>query len=393
MPKKTPSEKRTEKPTEKPNERIDNREPEENRRLQPQDRKQSRYDHDSELIPVETKRGSGLASAAVLGAVGAAAIGVGYVYDKWSGARSLHLQDALAAPRHTFLSEQAGQISYYADATASGRPLVLVHSVNAAAGAHEMRPLFESYQRRRPVYALDLPGYGFSDRSSRTYSPELYAGVVVDFLRRVVREPADIVALSLGSEFAARAAQIEPTLVASLVLLSPSGFSKRTNFVQGLVRLRTVGGVTHAALALPLLSQALFDSITTHKSIQSYLRKSFVEEPPAWLIDYAYAAAHQPGAKHAPLYFLSGLLFTPQPYAKLYPGVQQPVLVIYDSDPYVNFDMLPTFVAEHTHWQVRRLSPSRGLPHWEKPAETAAALDTFWQDVAGAAQRQGQAAA
>jgi len=336
-----------------------------------------RYMQDNELIPVDTERNSGVAAAALLSVAGAAAIGAGYLYNKWSTGRTLTMPDALPAPRHTFLSEQAGQISYYADATASGRPLVLVHSINAAAGAHELRPLFEAYQRRRPVFALDLPGYGFSDRSNRAYSADLFAGVLADFLRRVVREPADVVALSLGAEFAARAAQMAPDLVAALVLISPSGFSAKSGLVQGIAGTRLVGGITHATLALPLLSQALFDGITTESSIKFYLRKSFVNEPPAWLVEQAYAAAHQPGAKHAPLYFLSGLLFTPNAHEALYPGVPQPALVIHDEDPYVNFDLLPAFVAEHPNWQAQRITPTLGLPHWEKPAETAAMIDSF----------------
>ncbi len=336
------------------------------------------YEQDHELIPVESPNSGGLAAAAVLGVAGAAAVGAGYIYNRWSTSRHMHMAEALAAPRHIFLSEQAGQVSYYADATASGRPLVLVHSVNAAAGAHEMRPLFDYFKNTRPVYALDLPGYGFSNRDSRHYSPDLYAGVLADFLRTVVREPADVVALSLGSEFAARAAQIEPTLVASLVLISPSGFSRKSGVVQGLVSSRAVGGVTHATLALPVVSQALFDAITTESSIKYYLRKSFVDEVPASLISQAYAAAHQPGAKHAPLYFLSGLLFTPDAYEALYPGVTQPVLVLYDDDPYVNFDMLPDFVAAHPNWQARRITPTLGLPHWEKPADTVETMEHFW---------------
>ncbi len=341
------------------------------------------YSREDELIHVERKSSGSLAATALVGVAGAVAIGAGFVYEKWSTARFLHLPDALPAPRHSFLSEQAGQIAYYAEATDSGRPLVLVHSVNAAAGAHEMQPLFENYLGHRPLYALDLPGYGFSDRSNRNYSPDLYAGVLADFLRKVVRAPADVVALSLGSEFAARAAQIEPSLVASLAFISPSGFSRKSGIVQGVAGSRSVGGVTHATLALPFLSQALFDSLTMRKSIQFYLRKSFVGQVPEWLIDYAYATAHQAGAKNAPLYFVSGLLFTPQAHATLYPGVTQPVLVIYDDDPYVNFEMLPDFEAAHSNWQSQRIAPTLGLPHWEKPEETFATLDLFWQGVPG----------
>ena len=68
------------------------------------------------------------------------------------------LPEALAAPRRRFASPTAGMLSYYAAREAAGRPLVLIHSVNAAASAYETRPLFDRYRERRPVYALDLTG-------------------------------------------------------------------------------------------------------------------------------------------------------------------------------------------------------------------------------------------
>ena len=58
------------------------------------------------------------------------------------------------------------------------RPLLLLHSINAAASAYEMKPLFEHYSRERPVYALDFPGYGLSDRSARDYTPRLMTDAI-----------------------------------------------------------------------------------------------------------------------------------------------------------------------------------------------------------------------
>ncbi|WP_242445288.1 hypothetical protein [Chromatium okenii] len=42
------------------------------------------------------------------------------------------LPAAIQATRHDFNSASAGRIHYYADTSASGRPLLLIHSINAA---------------------------------------------------------------------------------------------------------------------------------------------------------------------------------------------------------------------------------------------------------------------
>ncbi|MCA9961666.1 MAG: hypothetical protein KC443_21655, partial [Anaerolineales bacterium] len=84
---------------------------------------------------------------------------------------NLPLPDAITAEKKRFFNQMAGHINYYYDTSGSGRPLLLIHSVNAAASAYEMRPLFEHSRGTRPVYASDLPGYGFSDREARNYTP------------------------------------------------------------------------------------------------------------------------------------------------------------------------------------------------------------------------------
>lgn len=287
-----------------------------------------------------------------------------------TGARSLPA--AIDASRDDFQSQQAGRIHYYADTAVGGRPLVLIHSINAAPSAHEMKPLFERYRAQRPVYALDLPGFGHSDRAKRRYSPELFAGVIAEFLEQVVKVPADLAAFSLGCEFAAAAALLKPELVTSLVLLSPTGFN-----VRGL----PTGEAAERAykfLSVPVINDGLYSLLTTRPSIRYFYGQAFVGEVPAELVEYAYATTHQPGAKNAPLYFLSGQLFTPKAGEALYGKLTQPVLVIYDKDPNIDFHELPAFLSHHPNWRAERVGPTRGLPQWEKPAETGDAIDRFW---------------
>ena len=284
------------------------------------------------------------------------------------------LGEALAAPRHTLVTRAGARLAWYGDDTGSGRPLVLFHSINAAPSSFEIKPLFDLYRGRRPVYSLDLPGFGHSDRPAGPYSAEGFAAALADFLDQVVRQPADVLALSLSGEFAARAALQVPGRVASLVLISPTGFGERQPVSPGL------GRRLHRVLTLPLLASFLYALVSSHPSIRYFLGKSFTGKPPAALIDYAYATSHQPGARHAPLMFLSMQLFTRDAPARLYSALPAdlPVLAIADRDPYVTFERLPGFVAAHPHWRYERLEPHLGLPHWERLPALAEVLDRFW---------------
>lgn len=288
-----------------------------------------------------------------------------------SGSRST-LPEALDAPRQRFAGSGLPEVNYYVAGPQDADPLLLVHSINAAPSAFEMKPLFDHYRASRRVYALELPGFGFSDRRQRVYSPQLYADVIAQFAREILARPADIISFSLGCEFSARAARQAPEYFQRLVLLSPTGFSARR------LPSAKAGKRLHRVFTLPLFGRALYRLVTVKPSIRYFLKQSFVTAPPEELIDYAYATSHQPGARHAPFYFLSGQLFTADAVATLYRPLAQPVLVIHDRDANVRFDRLPELLAQAPNWQATRVAPTLGVPQWEQPQGTIAAIEAFW---------------
>jgi len=262
---------------------------------------------------------------------------------------------------------------YYAATAAPGRPLLLIHSINAAPSSYEVKPLFERYRDERPVYSLDLPGFGLSDRAQRVYSADLFAEAIVDCLATLPGAPADVIALSLSAEFAARATLARPELVRSLALISPTGFGARP------LPSARIGRGMHRLLRLPGLGSGLFRLLASRRSIRYFLDRSFTGSAPDDLVDYAWETARQPGAWHAPLAFLSMQLFTPDAIETLYRHLTElPVLAIADRDPYIDFDRLPAFAATRANWLYQRLAPHLGLPHWERPTETCTALEQFW---------------
>ncbi len=267
------------------------------------------------------------------------------------------------------VATRAGKLSYYT-AGSGGRPVLLLHSINAAASAYEMRPLFDRYRTQRRVYALDLPGFGFSERTDRVYSPELYSVAIFDFLDRVGTIPADVVALSLSCEFAARAAISRPQLFRSLTFISPTGFDDSPKQASESLR---------RALSLPFWGRPVFDLLVSKPSIAYFLKKSFAGPVDPGLADYDYATSHQPGARYAPFYFISGALFTPDAL-EVYSRLRCPVMALYDQSGYDNLDRLPDFARKQPNWTAVRIPGTKGLPHFEKPVETARALDRFWAE-------------
>ena len=296
---------------------------------------------------------------------------------------NLPLPLAINSERHLFTSKGAGLLNYYVDdggeEESAGRPLVLIHSINAAGSAYEMRPLFEHYRGERPVYALDLPGFGFSERSDRHYSPKMYAAAIRDLIADVVEEPADVIALSLSGEFAARTALENPELFRSLTLISPTGLG-----ASGKAQLAGDKGqsdLLYKAFSFPLWSQAFYDLLVTKPSINYFLRKSFHGPVDEGLAAYAYLTTHQPGARYAPLYFVSGRLFTANVCQEIYERLEIPALIIYDQDGYTSFEGLSGLLLKRTNWNAVRVEPTRGLPHFEELRTTVRVLDNLWQRV------------
>lgn len=81
-------------------------------------------------------------------------------------------------------------------------------------------------------------------------------------------------------------------------------------------------------------------------------------------------------------------MFTDDAVTQLYEKVDAPCLVLYDRDAFVRFDRLPGLLARRPNWRAKRISPSLGLPQFEKLPETIQALDEFWQSLEDPAKSQ-----
>lgn len=291
---------------------------------------------------------------------------------------TLEVPAAVSGERFEFAS-QAGRLSVYI--AGQGPPLLLIHSINASASAAEMRPLHEHYRATRTVFSVDLPGYGFSERSDRNYTPRLMTDAVHAVTEQVRARcgpaPIDALALSLSSEYLARAAAEAPGGYRSVALVSPTGF-------MGLRQWRGAPGTTRG---LPWLYKALrgpgagwggalFRTLTKPGVIRYFLQRTWgskgIDEA-LWAYDVLTTQAA--GAEHVPLHFLAANLFSADIHS-VYERLQMPVWMSHGVRGDFTDYRGKVIVEACPNWQFT-VFPTGALPYFEIPKDFCNAYDRF----------------
>jgi pimeloyl-ACP methyl ester carboxylesterase len=273
---------------------------------------------------------------------------------------------------------RSGPLSYYVGG--DGPPLLLLHSINAAASAHEVAPLFLHAAKTRRVYAPDLPGFGYSDRSDRRYGIGLYCDAVRDMLAVIATDsgstPLDALALSLSAEFLARVATEAPTAFRTLTLVTPTGFSRGANMYRAAPGSnRELPGI-YMATTIPLWRESLYAGLVSRRSIRYFLERTFgSKNVPDALVEYSWITSHQPGASNAPFAFLSGRLFS-RDIRNVYERLALPIWLPHGTRGDFKDFSEASWTRTRRNWTVQAYATG-AMIHFEQPEAFCADWDSF----------------
>ena len=225
-----------------------------------------------------------------------------------------------------FFDWKYGRIFYKTTGTGhSGPPLVFIHGVGAGSSSFMWRKNFDVLARDFTVYAVDLLGFGFSEKpSTAPYSADLYVELITDFIREVAGYPVNIVASSLGAAYTIRVADEHPELIKSMVLNAPTGADKLNT------RPGMAGAAFYGLLQSPVLGTSFYNVMASERSIRDYSRKYLFYDHRRVtnrMVANFYATSHQQGAQHAIAAFISGYLNTDTRIA--FSRLTQPVLLVW----------------------------------------------------------------
>lgn len=232
---------------------------------------------------------------------GGAAIGVAAAFNALA-LRNVEPLDNLIGGEQDFFDWRGYRIA--CTRRGSGPPILLIHSLHAAASSFEWRFNVDELAKDHTVCTIDLLGFGCSDRPNVRYSARLFTTLIADAAEYLVGGPCVLVANSLSAAYAIVLGARDPAHFPALVLVQPTG----------LVRLNrgasTGGGFARLAIDSPVVGTALFNALVSRRSLRYHLERLYAHDELVTddMLDAYYLTAHQPGAKYAPSAFLSGYL-------------------------------------------------------------------------------------
>jgi pimeloyl-ACP methyl ester carboxylesterase len=283
-----------------------------------------------------------------------------------------------------FFAWKYGRVFYKSSGTdLSARPIVFIHGIGAGFSSFQWRKNFDDLARESPVYALDLLGFGLSDKPSTvSYSADLYVELITDFLHEVVGGPANLVASSLSASYVIRVADEHPELVHSMILNAPAGYDTQSS------RPGMAGAAFYGLLQSPVLGTSFYNVMASERSIRDYARRGLFYDHRRVtdrLVSNLYATSHQDGAQYAIAAFLSGYLNTDmrQAFARL----AQPVVMVWGRQDLTNpIAKGIALVDLNPRARLEVFDYCRMMPEQEHPEEfNQLARETFSRRLSGVA--------
>jgi len=159
-------------------------------------------------------------------------------------------------------------------------PMILLHGFGASIG--HWRQNLPELGKYHTVYALDMLGFGASEKVTAPYSTDFWIEQVYDFWCTFVRRPVILVGNSIGSLICLAAAAQHPEMVCGIVMLNlpdssvlenPEWVSKSLAFVSPIVK--PVVGAMKWVLTLPPIFNTLFWLIRQPSLLRVWAKQAY----------------------------------------------------------------------------------------------------------------------
>ena len=129
----------------------------------------------------------------------------------------------------------------YWSAGEKGSTVILLHGVGCSVEFWERN--IAALAREHRVFAIDIVGFGRTDKPEGVYTFEMMADFVLDFMKTMGIDKASLVGNSMGGGISMTVAAQAPDRVKKIVLVDPVGLGRKLSPVMRIMSLPVIGNV------------------------------------------------------------------------------------------------------------------------------------------------------
>lgn len=256
-------------------------------------------------------------------------------------------------------------------------PLMFLHGFGASIGhwRHNLAQLGEHY----PVYALDMLGFGASEKAVAPYGIEFWVEQVYEFWQTFIRQPVVLIGNSIGSLVCLAAAAAHPDMVRGLVMINLPDSSVLENpaWVRSLMAgvkplAKPFLGVAKWIFTSPVVFNNLFRVIRHPQVIRLWAKQAYANPAAVTdeLVEILSSPAYERGAARTLRAMVNGKSQGSTAYSAktILPRLEIPMLLFWGlRDMMVPPKLARLFLAYNPNLKLIEIEEAGHCPHDERP--------------------------
>lgn len=155
----------------------------------------------------------------------------------------------------------------------NGTPTLLIHDLTVGSSIYEFSKIINSLSNNHEVFAIDLLGYGLSDKPNMTYTNYLYVQLVNDFIKNIIGKKADIIATGSSSQIAIMACHNDPENINKMIFINPQSLYESNQIPSKQTK------VFKLLLEIPVIGTFIYNLFTNKASIEKTFKKEYFYNP------------------------------------------------------------------------------------------------------------------
>lgn len=275
-------------------------------------------------------------------------------------------KEILTKTENNFYDWRFGKIRY--QKKGNGSPVLLIHDLDIGSSSYEFYKLMDELVKTNEVYAIDLLGYGLSEKPNFTYTNFLYVQLINDFIKNIICKKTTVITSGDSVSIGVMSCHADPELIQNLIFINPKNISKFNQIPSKRSKLNKY------IIETPVIGTFIYNLISNKENIVKNFKENYYYDFTNSKLEEIYAyleSAHSEDYNSKYSYSSNvGRYLNINIYSALQ-NIDHSIMIIMGED-YENAEIIKDgYLSCNGAIESYNIPLTKKLPHLEKPEEVA----------------------